>query len=90
MYFAKNYAKYLGHIIENNSIKTLKDYLTAVKNFPVPETKKNIRQFLGKINFHHKFIPHSTIILDPLHNLLRKNMKFIWFTECQESFDKIK
>jgi len=34
--FAKNYAKYLGHIIENNSIKPLKDYLIAVKNFSVP------------------------------------------------------
>ncbi|KAM3964845.1 uncharacterized protein ACR2FA_001242 [Aphomia sociella] len=88
--FANNYAKYLGHIIENNSIRPLKDYLTAVKNFPIPETRKNIRQFLGKINFHHKFVPHSAIILDPLHNLLRKDVKFIWSTECQESFNKIK
>ncbi|CAF4836697.1 unnamed protein product [Pieris macdunnoughi] len=88
--FANNHAKYLGHIIENNSIRPLKDYLTAVRNFPVPKTKKNIRQFLGKVNFHHKFIPHSAIILDPLHNLLRKDVKFIWSTECQESFEKIK
>lgn len=88
--FAINYAKYLGHIIENNSVRPLKDYLTAVKNFPVPETRKNIRQFLGKVNFHHKFIPHSAIILNPLHNLLRKDVKFIWTTECQESFEKIK
>lgn len=88
--FANNYAKYLGHIIENNSIRPLKDYLTAVKNFPIPKTKKNIRQFLGKVNFHHKFIPHITIILDPLHNLLRKNVNFVWSEECQESFDKIK
>ena len=88
--FANNYAKYLGHIIENNSIRPLKDYLTAVKNFPVPKTRKNIRQFLGKVNFHHKFIPQSAIVLDPLHNLLRKDVKFIWSEECQESFDKIK
>lgn len=88
--FAKNYAKYLGHIIENNSVRPLKDYLTAIKNFPIPETRKNVRQFLGKINFHHKFVPHSAIILDPLHNLLRKDVKFIWSAECQESFDKIK
>ncbi|GBP39191.1 hypothetical protein EVAR_26977_1 [Eumeta japonica] len=38
--FANNYAKYLGHIIENNSVRPLKDYLTAVKNFPIPETRK--------------------------------------------------
>ena len=88
--FANNYAKYLGHIIEDNSIRPLKDYLTAVKDFPVPGTKKQIRQFLGKINFHHKFVPHSATILEPLHNLLRKDVKFIWSEECQQSFDRIK
>lgn len=88
--FANKHAKYLGHIIENNSVRPLKNYLIAVKNFPVPETRKNIRQFLGKINFHHKFIPHGAITLDPLHNLLRKDVKFIWSEECQKSFDQIK
>ncbi|CAB3232420.1 unnamed protein product [Arctia plantaginis] len=88
--FANNHAKYLGQIIENNSVRPLKDYLTAVRNFPIPETRKNIRQFLGKVNFYHKFIPHSAIILEPLHNLLRKDVKFIWTKECQKSFDKIK
>lgn len=88
--FANNYAKYLGHIIENNSVRPLKDYLVAVKDFPIPETRKNVRQFLGKVNFHHKFVPHSAIILDPLHNLLRKDVKFIWTEKCQKSFDEIK
>ena len=88
--FAKDHAKYLGHIIEKNSVRPQKDYLVAVKNFPVPETRKNIRQFLGKINYHHKFIPHIAQVSDPLHNLLRKNVKFVWSKECQESFEKIK
>ncbi|CAG4958446.1 unnamed protein product [Colias eurytheme] len=88
--FANNHAKYLGHIIEKNSVRPLKDYLTAVRNFPIPETRKNIRQFLGKVNFYHKFVPHNAIILDPLHNLLRKDVKFLWTKDCQESFDKIK
>lgn len=88
--FAKKTAKYLGHIIEENSIKPLKDNLTAVKNFPVPQSRKNVRQFLGKINFYHKFIPHSTTTLEPLHNLLRKDVRFIWSDKCQEAFKKIK
>lgn len=32
----------------------------------------------------------SAITLDPLHNLLRKNQKFVWLEECQKSFEKIK
>lgn len=88
--FAKNSAKYLGHIIQNNTVRPLKDYLIAVENFPRPQTRKNIRQFLGKLNFYYKFIPESAITLDPLHNLLRKDVKFIWSEECQDAFEKVK
>lgn len=82
--------KYLGHIIQNNSITPIKDNLISIRNFPVPKTQKNIRQFLGKINFYHEYIPKSAIILDPIHNLLRKNQKFIWSEDCQKAFEKIK
>lgn len=50
--FASASVKYLGHIIENNSVRPLKDNLTSITNFPTPKTQKNIRQFLGKINFY--------------------------------------
>lgn len=88
--FAADLVKYLGHIIQNNSIRPVKDNLISINNFPVPKTQKNIRQFLGKINFYHEYIPNSAIILDPLHNLLRKNQRFVWSVECQKAFEFIK
>lgn len=88
--FAESSVKYLGHIIQENTIRPVKDNLISVRNFPVPKTQKNIRQFLGKINFYHEYIPKSATILEPLHNLLRKGVNFIWSEECQRSFDEIK
>lgn len=88
--FASDSVKYLGHMIQNNSVRTLKDNLTSIRDFPTPKTQKSIRQFLGKINFYHEYIPRSAIILDLLHKLLRKNEKFIWSEKCEESFRKIK
>lgn len=70
--FASDSVKYLGHIIHNNTVKPIRDNLISIKQFPVPKTQKNVRQFLGKINFYHEYIPKSSIILDPLHNLLKK------------------
>ncbi|EFN64001.1 Transposon Ty3-G Gag-Pol polyprotein, partial [Camponotus floridanus] len=67
--FASNSVKYLGHIIQNNSVQPLKDNLISIRNFPTPKTQKNVRQLLGKINFYHDYIPNAAIILDPLHNL---------------------
>lgn len=88
--FAATSVKYLGHIIGNNTVKPLRDNIISIRNFPTPKTQKNIRQFLGKINFYHEYIPNSSILLDPLHRLLRKDTKFIWSEECEKSFSNIK
>lgn len=88
--FAASSVKYLGHIIKNNSITPLKDNLKTIREFPTPKNKKNVRQFLGKINFHGKFIPNASITLEPLHNLLRKNTQFQWSNECEKAFEIIK
>lgn len=43
-YWKKNF-KYLGHIIEKNSIRPLKDNIKAIKEFEELKNKKNDRQF---------------------------------------------
>lgn len=83
--FAQSKVKYLGHIIENNSTTPVFDNV-PLRNFPVPKTQKNVRQFLGKINLYHAYIPNAASLLAPLHNLLKKNVKFIWSDDCQQSF----
>ncbi len=88
--FASHKIKYLGHIIENNTVRPLNDNLISIRNFPIPKTKKNIRQFLGKINFYNKYIRNATQTLEPFHNLLRKNTEFLWTPQCQQSFEQIK
>ena len=88
--FASNSVKYLGHILQNNTITPLKDNLKSIKDFPIPENRKQIRQFLGKIIFYGKYIPNVSIVLDPLHNLLRKDQTFNWTKQCEDAFKKIK
>jgi len=88
--FAQHSVKYLGHIIEDNTIRPLKDNLIAIREFPTPKTKKNIRQFLGKINFYHKYIENATKILKPFHDLLKKDTEFKWTKTCKEAFENIK
>ncbi|CAB0006121.1 unnamed protein product [Nesidiocoris tenuis] len=89
--FARSEVRYLGHIISENTVRPLwGDNLIAIRNFPVPKTRKNVRQFLGKVNFYHKYIENSARLLEPLHNLLRKNAEFVWTEQCQESFESVK
>lgn len=67
--------KKLGHIIQNNSIRLLKDNLISISNFPTPKTHKKIRQ-LGQINFYNKYIKDNAIILDSLQPVM-KNQPFV-------------
>ena len=88
--FAMNSVRYLGHEITENSVRPLNDNVVAIKNFPVPKTSKNVRQFLGKINFYHKYIPQATKTLEPFHRLLRKDIEFVWDEKWQKTFERIK
>lgn len=88
--FAKDEVKYVGHMIKNDTVTPLKDNIKSIKNFNTPKNKKNIRQFVGKINFDRKYVLKITEILEPLHKQLRKGIKFNWSSECDEAFNKIK
>ena len=87
---AKDKVKYLGHIIEGNGVKPEKDNLKAIRDFERPKNKKNVRQVLGKINFYYKYIENASNQLEPLHNLLRKNVPFEWTEKCEQAFKNIK
>lgn len=88
--FAHTKVTYLGHIIGENCIQPIKDNLVAIRNFPIPKNLKQVRQFLGKIGFYLEYIPNHSILLDPLHNLERKNVEFVWSPVCNQSFEKAK
>lgn len=88
--FAAHSVRFLGHIVKGNTITPLKDNLRSIAEFAAPQNKKQIRQFLGKVNFYNKYIPNATITLDPIYNLLRKNVNFDWSADCEEAFQTIK
>ena len=41
-----------------------------IQDFPQPQTQRKLREFLGLVNFYHRFIPHGAELLQPLHALL--------------------
>ena len=47
---------YLGHIIDKNGVRADSKKIITVKNFPIPRTQKNIKQFLGLAGYYRQFI----------------------------------
>ena len=70
--FGANELDFLGHHVDATSILPLKDKVQIVREFPLPDTQRKLRRFLGLVTFYHRFIPHGAMILHPLHSLLKR------------------
>ena len=56
-------------------IRPLEEKVEAIKSFPKPRTIKELRRFLGMINFYHRFVPRSAQCQAPLNALLKGAVK---------------
>uniref|UniRef100_A0A2N9GNC8 Uncharacterized protein n=1 Tax=Fagus sylvatica TaxID=28930 RepID=A0A2N9GNC8_FAGSY len=57
---------------------------------PAPKTEKEIRSFLGRINYIARFIAQLTATCEPLFKLLRKDVKIKWTEDCQRASKKLR
>ena len=64
--------------------------MKAVQNFPLPQSVKNVRSFLGLESFYRRVVPHFADIAKPLTQLTKKDKIWDRNQECQESFDELK
>ena len=77
------------YIVSQKGIKVDSDKAKAIREMPVPKTEKEIRGFLGKLQFIRRFIAKITVVCEPILKLLRKDQLVIWNEQCQLAFDKI-
>ena len=66
------------------------DKVKAIQEMPEPRTEKQVRGFLGRLNYIARFISHLTATCEPIFKLLRKDQAISWNDDCQRAFEKIK
>ena len=83
---------YLGHVVGNGTVKPEHGKLEAVQGFPIPETKSQVRAFLGLTGYYWRFIPDYSSIAAPLTDLTKKYAptRVIWSEACEAAFQKLK
>ncbi|CAM9316841.1 unnamed protein product, partial [Heterosigma akashiwo] len=89
---ASGLVAFLGHVVGRHGISPDPKKVEAVKNLARPNTKKQVRQFLGMVGFYRSLIKNFSITAAPLHQLTRKVMpeRLKWDDECQKAFDALK
>ena len=86
---------FLGHKVTADGLRPLPQKVSAIQDFPQPTTARKLREFLGVVNYYHRFIPGAADILRPLNDMLTGLQKgsqkaLVWTSEGVESFTAIK
>src|ERR1044072_5893749 len=88
--FGARSGKLLGLIVSQRGIEVDPDKVKAIQEMPSPRTEKQVRGFLGRLNYISRFISQMTATCGPIFKLLRKDQKVVWTEDCQKAFDSIK
>ena len=84
--------QFLGHMISSRGMKKTTEFMNKIKSYRRPENTRELREFLGLVNYQRKFIPGCSEIAKPLSGLTGgdRNKKLVWTEEMEESFESLK
>ncbi|XP_058189200.1 uncharacterized protein LOC131306789 [Rhododendron vialii] len=80
----------LGFLITQKGIEVDPPKIQAIMEIPPPKTKKEVRSFLGKVQFINRFISRLTATCEPLYKLLKKDIDVEWNQDYQRAFEAVK
>ena len=88
--FFKKEAEWVGHKIDQEGIRPLQDKLEAITKIPIPKNEKELKSFLGAIQYLSKYIKNLSAQTDILRKLLKKQNEWIWTEEHTATFNNLK
>lgn len=88
--FFQSTISFVGHLISADGLAVQKSKTEAIRDWPVPVSRKQLQAFLGLANYYRKFVPSFATISAPLTKLTSDKIKFDWTAKQQESFDLLK
>jgi Reverse transcriptase (RNA-dependent DNA polymerase)./Integrase core domain. len=89
-HFAVQRVEYLGHIITPQGIEPQPQKVAAILQIASPKTPKQLRQFIGMVNYYRDHIPRRSHLLAPLTAQTKNKKQLNWTAECEKSFQAIK
>lgn len=88
--FLQRKVEFLGHIVEDGTIRPSERKVKAVMCFPEPQNIRQVQAFLGLSGYFRKFIREYSRIARPLSNLLRANAVYQFGDIEKNAFRQLK
>jgi hypothetical protein len=89
-FFARDELDYLGYWLTRRGLQPQPKKVEAIMRLTPPKTKRQLRHFLGMVNFYRDMWRMRSHLLAPLSALVSPKVKFEWRKEHQDAFDQFK
>ena len=81
---------YHGHILSSDGLKADPSKVKAIKEMPCPKSKTDVKRFLGLVQYLSRFLPKLSEISQPLRELTKESVPFLWSSTQQTAFNTLK
>ena len=83
--------EFLGHTVSPAGIAPLPSKCDSIQQFPKPSTQRQLKQFLGMVNYYNRFIPHCSLLLQPLYDMIKPSKRgqsviLVWTADAEAAF----
>ena len=82
--------EYLGYWISRQGIQPISKKVEAIKNIATPMTRRELRRFIGIVNYYRDMWIRRSDVLAPLSSLTSKTTPWHWTDVEQKAFDTMK
>jgi len=88
--FFMSEVEFLGYCISAEGVKPIQEKIKSILSAPAPQNTGQVKSFLGMIQYYHRHLPDLASTLEPMHRLLRKDVKWSWGKEEETAFSRAK
>jgi hypothetical protein len=89
-FFGKDELEYLGYWITRQGIQPISKKVEAIKNIAAPKTRRELRRFIGIVNYYRDMWIRRSDVLAPLSKLTSNTEKWRWTDVEQKAFETMK
>ena len=89
-HFCCDELEYLGYLINRRGVRPTLKKVEAIMKIDAPKTRKQLRSFIGMVNYYRDMWPQTSHLLAPLCSLTSSTAKWDWTEQCQKAFEDMK